>query len=66
MARQNEFQKKTLNSDDRKEMEIGAKAAKGFLATLGVAVLAFVNKDNLATFGKSAVNLAKSIITKDK
>ena len=46
MEEQKKFQKKSLNSDDYKGTEKGAKAVKGFFGSLGAIVLVVVNKDN--------------------
>lgn len=62
MEDQKRFQKKALNSDDHKGMEIGAKALKGVAGVAVAAVTLVVNKDNLKTLGKGAISLAAKVI----
>ena len=62
MDKKKRFKKKKLNSDDYKGIEQGAKATKGVIGAIGAVGLLIVNKDNIKTLGKGAVNLAKIII----
>lgn len=62
MNETNRFQKKTLNKDDHKGMENGAKAIKGIVGAIGAVGLVVFNKDNLKTLGKGAVSIAAKVI----
>lgn len=64
MEEQKRFQKKSLNSDDYKGAEKGAKAVKGFFGSLGAIVLVVVNKDNLKALGSGALDIAKKVVKK--
>lgn len=52
MVEQKRFKKKTLNKDDHKAAENGAKAVKGIVGALGEVALVVFNKDNLKTVGR--------------
>lgn len=62
MNERNRFQRKTLNKDDHKGMENGAKAIKGILAAISAVGLVVFNKNNLKTVGKGAVSIAAKAI----
>lgn len=62
MEEQKKFQKKSLNSDDYKGTEKGAKAVKGFFGILGAIVLIAVNKDNLKALESEAQDITKKIV----
>lgn len=64
MEKQRKFQKKSLNSDDYKGAEQGAKALKGVLGSLGALALVVLNKDNIKTIGTGALDIAKKAIKK--
>ena len=60
MEEQKKFQKKSLNSDDYKGAEQGAKAVKGvFLGALGLVVR---NKDKIKAIVTGALDIAKKAI----
>ena len=61
MEEQKKFQKKSLNSDDYKGAEQGAKAVKGVFG-LGALVLVVLNKDNIKAIGTWALDIAKKAI----
>lgn len=63
MEEQKKFQKKSLNSDDYKGAEQGAKAVKGVFGSLvGALVLVVLNKDNIKAIGTGALDIAKKAI----
>lgn len=62
MEKQKRFQKKTLNSDDHKNMERGAKALKRSSGIAVAAVLFIKNKDNLKKLGGQVVDVAAKVI----
>ena len=64
MEKQRKFQKKSLNSDDYKGAEQGAKALKGVLGSLGALALVVLNKDNIKAIGTEALDIAKKAIKK--
>ena len=64
MEEQKKFQKKSLNSDDYKGTEKGAKAVKGFFGSLGAIVLVVVNKNNLKALGSGVLDIAKKVVKK--
>ena len=61
MEEQKKFQKKSLNSDDYKGAEQGAKAVKGVFG-LGALVLVVLNKDNIKAIRTGALDIAKKAI----
>lgn len=62
MAEQKRFKKKTLNKDDHKATENGAKAVKGVGGLLLAAAVVVFNKDNLKTVGKGIADVGKAIV----
>ena len=62
MAEQKRFKKKTLNKDDHKAAENGAKAVKGLAGALGAVALVVFNKDNLKTVCKGIADAGKAIV----
>lgn len=63
MEEQKKFQKKSLNSDDYKGAEQGAKAVKGVFGSLGVLTLVR-NMDNIKTIGAGVLDKFKKAIKK--
>lgn len=64
MENQKRFQKKSLNSEDYKGTEQGAKAVKGLFGGLGAVALLHYNKDNLKALGSGVIDIAKEIVGK--
>lgn len=64
MGKQKRFQKQTLNSEEDKAMENGAKKLKRVLGFAAPLALAVANKDKLKAIGKGAVNLSKQVLKK--
>lgn len=61
MGEQKKFQKKSLNSNDYKGAERGAKVVKGVFGGLGVLALV-LNKDNIKVIGTEVLDIAKKAI----
>lgn len=64
MENQKKFQKKTLNSNDYKAIEQGAKTVKNAFGGLGTLFLIIANKDKLKALGAGARDMAKKVIRK--
>ncbi len=62
MEEQKRFQKKSLNSDDYKGAEQGAKAVKGVFGSLAALALVVLNKDNIQAIGTNALDIARKAI----
>lgn len=62
MEEQKRFKKKSLNGDDYKGAEKGAKAVRGFFSTFVVIALVVINKDKLKTLRSGAMDIAKKIV----
>ena len=62
MEEQKKFQKKSLNSDDHKGAEQGAKAVKGVFGSLAALALVVLNKDNIQAIGTNALDIARKAI----
>lgn len=64
MENQKKFQKKTLNSNDYKAIEQGAKTVKNAFGGLSALFLIIANKDKLKALGAGAIDMAKKVIRK--
>lgn len=62
MEEQKKFQKRSLNSDDYKGAEQGAKAVKGVLGSLVALALVVLNKDNIKAIRTGALDIVKKAI----
>lgn len=64
MENQKRFQKKSLNSNDYRAAEQGAKTVKRIFGTLGALFLVIANKDKLKALGAGAKDIAEKIVKK--